>query len=83
MIWGWVVLGAIVLGNMWMCAGLVMNLLRKVDRLEDRLMCMSEAYPHAAMIELQRKGMELQEGAMRQSAVPNETPDWMTQEASG
>jgi hypothetical protein len=79
--WGWIILGVITLGNFWIAVGLIMNLLRKLDRCEDKLMCMSEAYPHAAMIELQTKGMALQESAMRQNQVPEQTPDWMGTEA--
>jgi hypothetical protein len=80
--WGWIIIGCLVMGNLWLCIGLTTNLLRKLDRLEDKLMAMSEQFPHQAMLELQRKGLEMQQAAMAQP-TPNQIPDWMSQEAAG
>lgn len=82
--WAWIitaaVLGGLILLNVWILVGLQMNLLRKLDKMEDRLMAMSEAYPHAAMVELQKKAYEARPQAEH---LPLEaTPDWQTQAAS-
>lgn len=77
---GWVIMGVLVTGNLWILIGLQMNLLKKLDKCEDKLMAMSTAYPHAALIEMQRESAH----AQRESANPplEVTPEWQTQAAS-
>ena len=77
---GWIILGTIVIANAWIHVGLQLNLLRKLDKMEDRLMAMSEAYPHQAMLELQRQAFE---ASQHQPQVPvDRHPDWQQEAAS-
>lgn len=86
--WGWVIMGSIVLGNFallgWIVSGVVLGTLKKLDKLEDRLMCMSEAYPHQAMIALQREARQDQreQAAGYTPSVPSEVPEWQQEHAS-
>lgn len=77
---GWVILGVLVTGNLWILIGLQMNLLKKLDKCEDKLMAMSTAYPHAALIEMQREAAQTQ----REAASPplEVAPDWQQVQAS-
>jgi len=80
---GWATLGVIVLGNFWICISVILNILRKLDRLEDKLVAMTEAYPHQALIQLQREGIAAQQRAFEASqGSVTHAPDWSMQEAS-
>jgi len=79
-----IVLGGLLVTHAVISVWLVQNLLRKVDTLEDRLMAMSEQFPHQAMIDLQREGMRAQQqvASQPQVTIPDTAPSaWMDQEA--
>ena len=85
--WGWALLGVIVLGNFWLTLRVISNCLLKVDRLENKLMAMTEAYPHAAMIAMQREGLAMQQQAMAHNHPQMDPdapaqPEWMSSAAS-
>ena len=78
--WGWIIIGFMALANFWISISVVLNCLKKLDRCETKLMAMTEAYPHQAMIEMQREGI----AAQREISEPNSSqPDgWMSREVS-
>ena len=78
---GWVIMGLLVIGNLWIVVGLMLNLLKKLDKMEDKLMAMSEAYPHAAMIEMQKSAYAAQVQAAQPPPI-EKTPEWQTVAAS-
>ena len=81
--WGWVIIGVMVLGNFWISISVILNTLKKLDRCETKLMAMTEAYPHQAMIQMQREGIEAQREVMRGTQEGTAAPEpWMTQQAS-
>lgn len=82
-LWALIILGVIVIGNFWLCLKVVTNCLLKVDRCEDKLIAMSEAYPHAALIALQRDGMEVTRAAQGQPGqLDGDMPEWTQRPAS-
>lgn len=82
--WGWVIIGTMTLGNFWIAISVILNCLKKLDRCETKLMAMTEAYPHQAMIAMQREGMDLQREVLQSShSAPSvQAQPWQTQEAS-
>lgn len=78
---GWIIMGLLVVGNLWIVVGLMLNLLRKLDKMEDKLMAMTEAYPHAAMIDMQKSAFSASVAAAQPPPL-EKVPDWQTQEAS-
>ena len=80
-LWGWIVMGAMTLGNFVICVRLIVSLLEKLGRCEDRLMAMSEAYPHQAMIAMQQEAFRASQAAGQPMPI-EQTPEWQTQAAS-
>ncbi|MEE8466878.1 MAG: hypothetical protein V3T22_00385, partial [Planctomycetota bacterium] len=61
--------------------GLQLNLLKKVDKCEDKIIAMTTPYPHSSLIDMQRAGYEVS----RMAAAPpplEKTPDWQMEAAS-
>jgi hypothetical protein len=82
-LWALVLVGGIALACLWILAGLFMNVLKKLDRCEDKLMAMGEQFPHQAYIEMQRAQLESWKGSYARPAAPAPEPGpWEAQEAS-
>lgn len=58
-LWALTIVGALSLGHLWVMVGVCLNLLKKVDKMEDKLIASGEQFPHLAYLEMQRAAVQV------------------------
>jgi len=75
-LWALVFIGVAWCVTLFMIIGLVMNLLKKVDRCEDKLMAMTSQFPHQAYAELQMQQMNMWQQSPQAEKAPHQSGTW-------